>query len=78
MERIFGWSDFGGKKMVGFTYFLPWPTIFQLLQIGEKMGRKSDLIKITFYSPKVNSTLTIYIYIFSFAAFFFSFYGFFV
>ena len=48
MKRVFGWSDFGGEKMVGPTYFLSWPTIFQLSQIGEKMGRGSDLIKMTF------------------------------
>ena len=45
---VFGWSDFEGEKMVGPTYFLPWPTIFQLPQIGEKMRKGSDLMKMTF------------------------------
>lgn len=29
MEEMFGWSDFGGEKMVGPNCFLSGPTIFQ-------------------------------------------------
>ena len=37
--KVFGWSDFGGEKVVGLGCFLSGPIIFQPLQIGEKMEK---------------------------------------
>ena len=89
MEMMFGLSDFGGEKVVGLIYFLPWPTIFQLPQIREKMGRESDLIKMTFIPLLLNvNTFFLPFFYFIFFLFFlyciiiiinfFPFYGFFV
>ena len=56
--------------MVGPTYFLPWPTIFQLPHIREKMGRESDLMKMTFIPLllNVNTFLFPFFFFFSFTA----------
>ena len=70
MEMMFGLSDFGEEKVVGLIYFLPWPTIFQLPQIREKMGRESDLIKMTFIPLllNVNTFFFPFFFFFSFTA----------
>ena len=44
---MFGWSDFGGEKVEGPGCFLSRPTIFQPLQIGEKIGKIIDWMEIT-------------------------------
>ena len=72
--------------MVGPTYFLPWPTIFQLPHIREKMGRESDLIKMTLIPLLLNVNTFFFPFFFFFFPllhyyyyyYYFPFYGFFV